>query len=113
VDAPSALPAAVLALVGMSDLPLVIDTTDPLPWKAALRRIRGAHIVNSVNGGDSSLASVANPGSRRDSAPRSSCSALDDDGIRPRPKPPRGRRAGQGAARAAGLETTTWWSTRS
>ncbi len=49
---------AVLALVGSSDAPLVIDTPDPDALEAALRAYPGRALVNSVNGDPASLASV-------------------------------------------------------
>lgn len=58
VDASRALPAAVLALTGASDLPLVIDTTDPSALSRALELYPGKALVNSVNGDPESLDSV-------------------------------------------------------
>jgi 5-methyltetrahydrofolate--homocysteine methyltransferase len=58
VDARVALPAAVLAVVGTSELPLVLDTTDPAALEAALRLYPGRALVNSVNGDPASMQSV-------------------------------------------------------
>jgi 5-methyltetrahydrofolate--homocysteine methyltransferase len=58
VDAVTVLPAAVLAVVGTSDLPLVIDTTDPVALEAALRVYPGRALVNSVNGDPASMEAV-------------------------------------------------------
>lgn len=58
VVAEVALPAAVLALVGTTDLPLVLDTTDPRALEAALRVYPGRALINSVNGDPESLTSV-------------------------------------------------------
>ncbi len=58
VDAATTLPAAVLACVGTSELPLVIDTTDPVALEAALRVYPGRALINSVNGDPASLESV-------------------------------------------------------
>ena len=58
VDATVALPAAMLALVGTTDLPLVIDTTDSAALEAALRVYPGRALVNSVNGEPESIAAV-------------------------------------------------------
>lgn len=58
VDAASALPAAVLALVGATDVPLVFDTTDAAALEGALRLYPGKALVNSVNGDPESLDSV-------------------------------------------------------
>jgi len=58
VDAKTALPAAVLACIGTSDLPLVIDTTDADALEVALRVYPGRALINSVNGDPASLESV-------------------------------------------------------
>lgn len=58
VDAAATLPAAVLACVGTSDLPLVIDTTDPAALEAALKVYPGRALINSVNGEAASMESV-------------------------------------------------------
>ncbi|NTU72281.1 MAG: dihydropteroate synthase [Coriobacteriia bacterium] len=58
VEAVEALPAAVLALVGTTDLPLCIDTTDFAALEAALRVYPGRALVNSVNGEAASIAAV-------------------------------------------------------
>jgi 5-methyltetrahydrofolate--homocysteine methyltransferase len=42
VDAATMLPRAVLALSGLTELPLVIDTTDPVALEAALRVVRSS-----------------------------------------------------------------------
>lgn len=58
VDAVTILPKAVLACVATSDLPLVIDTTDPKALEAALQVYPGKALINSVNGEESSLDAV-------------------------------------------------------
>ena len=58
VNAVSVLPAAVLALAGTTELPLVIDTTDPVALEAALRVYPGRALINSVNGDPASIAAV-------------------------------------------------------
>ncbi|MDO8963523.1 MAG: dihydropteroate synthase, partial [Coriobacteriia bacterium] len=58
VDAATVLPKAVSALAGMTDLPLVIDTTDPAALEAALKAYPGRALINSCNGGADSMASV-------------------------------------------------------
>lgn len=58
VDAAEMLPAAVVALVGVTDLPLVIDTTDPVALESALRVYPGKALVNSVNGDPASMDAV-------------------------------------------------------
>lgn len=77
VDAPTVLPQAVLALAGLTDLPLVIDTTDPVALEAALRAYPGRALINSVNGGAASMASVLPLAARYGAAVVAL--ALDDD----------------------------------
>ncbi len=79
VDAEAVLPHAVLALAGLTDLPLVLDTTDPAALEASLRVYPGRALVNSVNGGQASMASVL-PLARRYGA-AVVVLALDDRGI--------------------------------
>ena len=79
VDAPVVLPRAVLALAGMTDVPLVIDTTDPVALEAALAAYPGRALINSVNGGAASMSSVL-PLARRYGA-AVVVLALDDEGI--------------------------------
>jgi 5-methyltetrahydrofolate--homocysteine methyltransferase len=102
VDAATVLPAAVLALVGTADAPLVLDTTDPAALEAALRVYPGRALINSVNGDPESIASVL-PLARRYGA-AVVVLALDDAGI---PADAAGRSAVvervRAAARAAGL----------
>jgi len=79
VEAATVLPAAVRALAGLTDLPLVIDTTDPSALEAALRVYPGRALVNSVNGGEESLRSVLPLAKRYGAAVV--VLALDDAGI--------------------------------
>jgi 5-methyltetrahydrofolate--homocysteine methyltransferase len=79
VDAAEVLPKAVRALAGLSDAPLVIDTTDLSALEAALKVYPGRALVNSVNGGDASLAGVLPLAARYGAAVVAL--ALDDDGI--------------------------------
>jgi 5-methyltetrahydrofolate--homocysteine methyltransferase len=58
VDAAEALPKAVLALAGLIDVPLVLDTTDLLALEKALKVYPGRALVNSVNGGEESMDTV-------------------------------------------------------
>ncbi|MDZ4180827.1 MAG: dihydropteroate synthase, partial [Coriobacteriia bacterium] len=58
VDQVAMMREAVLALVGSTDLPLVLDTTDPQALEAALRAYPGRALINSVNGGAESLEAV-------------------------------------------------------
>lgn len=79
VDASAALPAAVLALVGTTDLPLVLDTTDFAALEAALRLYPGRALVNSVNGEPESMAAVLPLAKRYGAAVV--VLALDENGI--------------------------------
>jgi 5-methyltetrahydrofolate--homocysteine methyltransferase len=79
VDAVATLPAAVLACVGTSELPLVLDTTDPLALEAALRVYPGRALINSVNGDPESLEAVLPLAVRYGAAVVAL--ALDDTGI--------------------------------
>jgi 5-methyltetrahydrofolate--homocysteine methyltransferase len=79
VDAATMLPRAVTALAGLTELPLVIDTTDPVALEAALKAYPGRALINSVNGGEASLSAVL-PLAKRYGAAVVAL-ALDDDGI--------------------------------
>ena len=102
VDAIVALPAAVLALVGSTDVPLVLDTTDPAALEAALRVYPGRALINSVNGDPASMEAVLPLAARYGAAVV--VLALDDTGI---PEDAAGRLAivecVRAAAHAAGL----------
>ncbi len=82
VDAPAVLPQAVVALAGLTDLPLCIDTTDPVALEAALRAYPGHALINSVNGGSASIASVL-PLAKRYGAAVVVLALDDDAGIPP------------------------------
>jgi len=79
VDAVDMLPKAVLALVGLSDLPLVLDNTDPAALEPALKAYPGRALVNSVNGSAESIASTLPLAARYGAA--IVALALDDEGI--------------------------------
>ncbi|MBS3956169.1 MAG: homocysteine S-methyltransferase family protein [Clostridiales bacterium] len=81
VDAREALSAAVLALSGTADVPLVLDTTDAAALEAALSAYPGRALVNSVNGAEDSLGTVLPLAARYGAAVVAL--ALDDDGIPP------------------------------
>jgi len=103
VDAAAALPEAVLAISGLAEVPLVLDTTDALALEAALKAYPGRALINSVNGGAASMAAVLPLAARFGAAVV--VLALDDDGI---PETVEGRVAiverVRSAAHAAGLE---------
>lgn len=99
VDALTMLPAAVLALVGTSELPLVLDTTDPAALEAALRVYPGRALINSVNGDPESTETVLPLAKRYGAAVV--VLALDESGI---PGTPEGRFAVVEKVRAAAHE---------
>ncbi len=91
-----------LALVGSSDAPLVIDTTDAAALEGALRAYPGRALVNSVSGDPDSMAQVLPLAARYGAAVV--VLALDENGI---PATAEGRLAVvekvRSAARRAGL----------
>ena len=58
IDEAELLTEAVCELQAVTDLPLQIDTSDPVAMEAALRRYNGKAMINSVNGKEESLATV-------------------------------------------------------
>ncbi len=58
IDEAEMMVSAVKALQGITDVPLQLDTTDPIALEAGLRIYNGKPIVNSVNGEERSLATV-------------------------------------------------------
>ena len=58
IDEPAFLTEAVCELQAITDLPLQIDTSDPVAMEAALRRYNGKAMVNSVSGKEESLCTV-------------------------------------------------------
>ena len=58
IDETAMLTAAVRELQAIIDLPLQIDTSDPIAMEAALRRYNGKAMVNSVNGKAESMEAV-------------------------------------------------------
>jgi len=73
------LPKAVLALSGLVDLPLVLDTTDPVALEAALRVYPGRALINSVSGESASIEAVLPLAVRYGAAVV--VLALDDSGV--------------------------------
>ncbi len=55
VDEPTLLQTAVCELQAVLDLPLQVDTSDPIAMEAALRRYNGKAMINSVNGKQESM----------------------------------------------------------
>ena len=58
IDEPKVLSEAVCELQAVIDLPLQIDTSDPIAMEAALRRYNGKALLNSVNGKAESMAVI-------------------------------------------------------
>ena len=58
IDEPAVLRATVEAIQGVTDLPLQIDTSDPVALEAALRHYNGKALVNSVNGKEDVMRAV-------------------------------------------------------
>ena len=58
IDEPSMLTAAVCELQAILNLPLQIDTSDPIAMESALRRYNGKAMVNSVSGKQESMDTV-------------------------------------------------------
>lgn len=58
IDECEMLKAAVVELQAVIDLPLQIDTSDPVAMEAALRRYNGKAMINSVSGKEESMEAV-------------------------------------------------------
>lgn len=58
IDEVKMLKNAVCELQAVSDLPLQIDTSDPVAMEAAMRRYNGKAMINSVNGKEDSMRAV-------------------------------------------------------
>lgn len=58
IDEPAVLEETVCRLQAVVDLPLQIDTSDPIAMERALRRYNGKAMINSVNGKEESMAAV-------------------------------------------------------
>ncbi|MDD6276728.1 MAG: homocysteine S-methyltransferase family protein [Clostridia bacterium] len=58
IDEPSMMKESVLALQSVIDLPLQIDTSDPIAMETALRCYNGKAMLNSVNGKDEVMKQV-------------------------------------------------------
>ena len=58
IDEPTLLPDVVAEVQAVSDLPLQIDTSDPVAMENALRPYIGKPLLNSVNGKEESMKSV-------------------------------------------------------
>ena len=58
LDEPAVLDDTVQAVQGVTDLPLQIDTSDPVALERALRHYNGRPLINSVNGKEESMSAV-------------------------------------------------------
>jgi len=58
LDEPAVLDEIVQAVQSVTDLPLQIDTSDPVALERALRHYNGRPLVNSVNGKEESMSTV-------------------------------------------------------
>ena len=58
IDEPAMLTRTVTELQAVIDLPLQIDTSDPVAMEQALRRYNGKALINSVNGKQSSMDAI-------------------------------------------------------
>ncbi len=58
IDEPAVMEQAVQEIQGVTDLPLQIDTSDPVAMERALRAYNGKAMINSVNGKEESMRTV-------------------------------------------------------
>ncbi len=58
IDEPTLLTEAVTEIQAICDLPLQIDTADPVAMERALRRYNGKALINSVNGKEESMRAI-------------------------------------------------------
>ncbi len=58
IDEPAVMERAVQEIQGVTDLPLQIDTSDPIAMERALRTYNGKAMINSVNGKEESMRAV-------------------------------------------------------
>lgn len=108
IDEEEALPALVLAIQKVSPLPLVIDCSSPAALEKALRVCRGRPVLNSVNGGEESMASMLPLAAKYGTG--LIVLALDDSGIPSRPEDRRdiALRAAAAAERAGIRREDIW-----
>lgn len=78
-DEPNLLRQAVREVLSVVQVPLCIDTTDPLALAAALEEVDGKALVNSVNGEERSLETILPLVGEHGAAVIGLC--MDDDGI--------------------------------
>lgn len=86
IDEPQMMKSAIVAIQGISNLPLQIDTSNTDAMEKALRYYNGKALVNSVNGKEESLSAVLPLVKKYGAAVV--CLTLDENGI---PDTPEGR----------------------
>jgi 5-methyltetrahydrofolate--homocysteine methyltransferase len=79
VDDVKLLPAAVIAIRDKFDIPICLDSPNPLAIEAALKVAQGKCLINSVNGKEASLAALLPVAREYGAAIIGLC--MDDDGI--------------------------------
>jgi 5-methyltetrahydrofolate--homocysteine methyltransferase len=80
-DEPVLLVKVLQEVMGVTDVPLCIDTADPEALEAALKIYQGKPLINSVNGEEKSLSSVLPLVKEHGAAVIGLC--MDEDGIPP------------------------------
>ena len=83
-DEPELLKQVLHIVMEVTDVPLCIDTANPMALEAALSIYEGKALVNSVNGEEKSLEAVLPLVKEHGSAVIGLC--MDDDGIPPTPE---------------------------
>ena len=78
-DEPALLESAVKAIQAVCDVPLVLDSSDPVALERACRCYTGKPLINSVNLSSESVASVLPVAARHGAALIALC--IDDDGV--------------------------------
>ncbi|MDJ1121721.1 homocysteine S-methyltransferase family protein [Olsenella sp. YH-ols2217] len=78
-DEPALLESAVKAIQAVCDVPLVLDSSDPVALERACRCYTGKPLINSVNLSSESVASVLPVAARYGAALIALC--IDDDGV--------------------------------
>lgn len=78
-DEPALLESAVKAIQAVCDVPLVLDSSDPVALERACRCYTGKSLINSVNLSSESVASVLPVAARYGAALIALC--IDDDGV--------------------------------
>ena len=81
IDEPEVLERCVCEIQAVTDLPLQIDTSDPVAMERAMRRYNGVPLVNSVNGKRESMSSIFPLVKKYGGAVI--CLTLDENGIPP------------------------------